>query len=317
MDQRGDARRQELERKKQKLAEIRRLKQQQELQQLAPVGANARAAPAQDIDVDQVLQEAGVDPGAPPLLAREPSPAVQVVAVAAAARPMSISTQNLEITQTQQIAIQTKEITSYSKTTQTDDEPRYSGCEFSEGSQEFAFDDYSIGERHEIDFDESPTREIANILPHFTLRKPGDEPIEEERSVDQRVPELSEEEKKRIALNPHFTQFIQQGTRIFERIIAEESERDVMIDYAHDAAIDDHHDNGQKLTKVREFVDKDWSEGRYVTAMDYSDSHPELIVVAYSANKDKPLDPEGVVQVWNTRFKKDTPEYTFSSPPRS
>ena len=39
--------------------------------------------------------------------------------------------------------------------------------------------------------------------------------------------------------------------------------------------------------------------------------HPELLVASYNANEDAPHDPDGVVLVWNSRFKKATPEYVF------
>ncbi|KAK0409468.1 hypothetical protein QR680_004557 [Steinernema hermaphroditum] len=312
-------RRAELERKRQMLANVRERKRQSELQQLAQVKAPAGDAPTpaavvvENVDVDQILAEAGIDAGRTPPRAvnREPSPAMQAP-IQIAHRHQDAS--NLEMTETQQITILTREITNYSKTTQTDDDHRHSACEFSLGSQEFAFDEYSDGERHEIDFDESPTREIQNFLPHLSLHKmkPQAEEPQEERHEDQRVPEYSEEEKKQILNNPNCIQFVEQACRVIERVLGENE--DVYIDYAHDATMDDRADNGEKLVKTREFFDEKWAEGRYVTALDCSDLHPELIAVAYSENKAKPLDPEGVVEVWNTKFKKATPEYTFFSP---
>lgn len=59
----------------------------------------------------------------------------------------------------------------YCKTTQTDDD-RISAGEFSLGSQEFDYDEeMNIMDKHlDINFDESPTREIANILPSFQFK---------------------------------------------------------------------------------------------------------------------------------------------------
>ena len=39
--------------------------------------------------------------------------------------------------------------------------------------------------------------------------------------------------------------------------------------------------------------------------------HPELLVASYNANEDAPHDPDGVVLIWNSKFKKTTPEYVF------
>lgn len=39
--------------------------------------------------------------------------------------------------------------------------------------------------------------------------------------------------------------------------------------------------------------------------------HPELLVASYNANEDSPNDPDGVTLIWNSKFKKTTPEYVF------
>lgn len=54
-----------------------------------------------------------------------------------------------------------------------------------------------------------------------------------------------------------------------------------------------------------------WSKGRCVTSLDYCPQHPELLACSYNNNEDLPHEPDGVVLVWNTKFKKTTPEYIF------
>lgn len=39
--------------------------------------------------------------------------------------------------------------------------------------------------------------------------------------------------------------------------------------------------------------------------------YPELLVASYNTNEDAPHEPDGVVLVWNMKFKKMTPEYIF------
>ena len=39
--------------------------------------------------------------------------------------------------------------------------------------------------------------------------------------------------------------------------------------------------------------------------------YPELLVASYTNNEDAPHEPDGVALVWNMKFKKTTPEYTF------
>ncbi|KAK5971000.1 Sperm-specific dynein intermediate chain 1 [Trichostrongylus colubriformis] len=48
-----------------------------------------------------------------------------------------------------------------------------------------------------------------------------------------------------------------------------------------------------------------------VTGIAFSEQHPELVAVSYDYNKDIPSEPPGVVLIWNTKFKKDSPEYVF------
>ena len=89
--------------------------------------------------------------------------------------------------------------------------------------------------------------------------------------------------------------------------------------------------SGYKVHLTRCFYDERWSRNRCVTCMDWSPQFPELLVASYHNNevestkkeviiinyilflflKDSPHDPDGVCLVWNTRFKKSTPEYIF------
>lgn len=54
-----------------------------------------------------------------------------------------------------------------------------------------------------------------------------------------------------------------------------------------------------------------WTKGRCVTSIDFCPQHPELVAAAYNNNEDLPHEPDGVVLVWNSKFKKSTPEYVF------
>lgn len=66
-----------------------------------------------------------------------------------------------------------------------------------------------------------------------------------------------------------------------------------------------------RLCSNRFFHDERWSRNRPVTSMDWSPQFPELLVASYQNNPDSPNDPDGVCLVWNTKFKKTTPEYIF------
>lgn len=61
----------------------------------------------------------------------------------------------------------------------------------------------------------------------------------------------------------------------------------------------------------RWFYDERWSRHRCVTSLDWCPQYPELLLASYNNNEDLPNDPDGVVLIWNTKFKKSTPEYIF------
>ena len=67
------------------------------------------------------------------------------------------------------------------------------------------------------------------------------------------------------------------------------------------------------MTRIsfRYFFDERWTKNRVVTSMDWSSVFPELMVASYDKNAENAADPDGVCLVWNTRFKKTTPEHVF------
>lgn len=48
-----------------------------------------------------------------------------------------------------------------------------------------------------------------------------------------------------------------------------------------------------------------------MTSFDWSETYPELIAASYHNNEETPNEPDGVVAIWNTKFKKNTPEDVF------
>nr|XP_022327489.1 cytoplasmic dynein 1 intermediate chain 2-like isoform X8 [Crassostrea virginica] len=126
-----------------------------------------------------------------------------------------------------------------------------------------------------------------------------------------KVIELSEEEKKQIMMTEEFTTFFNKTSRIVERALDEDI--DIFVDYAGGEGEDMESDlrAGERLKLQRHFFDERWSKHRSVTSLDWSKQHPELLVASYNANEDSPNDPDGVTLIWNSKFKKTTPEYVF------
>uniref|UniRef100_A0A8C6Q3H7 Dynein cytoplasmic 1 intermediate chain 2 n=1 Tax=Nothobranchius furzeri TaxID=105023 RepID=A0A8C6Q3H7_NOTFU len=123
--------------------------------------------------------------------------------------------------------------------------------------------------------------------------------------------ELTEEEKLQILHSEEFAHFFDHSTRIIERALSEgvdvffdyvgreleEKEREIQA--------------GAKLSLNRQFVDERWSKHRVVTCLDWSLQYPELLVASYNNNEEAPHEPDGVALVWNMKYKKTTPEFVF------
>ncbi|PSN45580.1 Cytoplasmic dynein 1 intermediate chain [Blattella germanica] len=147
-------------------------------------------------------------------------------------------------------------------------------------------------------------KEVQPALTSLESAPPKEEP-------PRQVRELSEEEKQMIILTEDFQRFLDRAGRVMERALSESI--DIYTDYTGvsdgDEAADEK--SGLRLSLNRFFYDERWSRNRCVTSMDWSPQFPELLVASYHNNEDSPNDPDGVCLVWNTKFKKTTPEYIF------
>ncbi|XP_019724411.1 dynein cytoplasmic 1 intermediate chain 1a isoform X4 [Hippocampus comes] len=123
--------------------------------------------------------------------------------------------------------------------------------------------------------------------------------------------ELTEEERQQILHSSEFQNFFDCSIRVMERALAESG--DIFFDYGGRALEDKEGDlaGGSSLSFTRLFYDDHWSKHRVVTCLDWSPQYPELLVASYNNNEDAPHEPDGVALVWNIKFKKSTPEYIF------
>ncbi|XP_046391953.1 cytoplasmic dynein 1 intermediate chain isoform X13 [Ischnura elegans] len=156
---------------------------------------------------------------------------------------------------------------------------------------------------------------LPHGLPQVKEVQPALTAVEEEAAAAKQAPktvrELSEEEKQTIILSEDFQRFLDRTGRLMERALAEQV--DIYTDYTGASNGEDGGDekSGLRLSLSRWFHDERWSRNRCVTSMDWSPQFPELLVASYHNNEDSPHDPDGVCLVWNTKFKKTTPEYIF------
>ncbi|MCI4375068.1 hypothetical protein PGIGA_G00104840 [Pangasianodon gigas] len=184
----------------------------------------------------------------------------------------------------------------------------------------------------QVDF---PPRELVSYsketqTPVLTQPKDADEEIEEEdlavapaalespqenepHAEEEEAPphELTEEEKQQILHSDDFLTFFDHSSRIVERALSEQV--DVCFDYSGRDLQDKEGETqaGTKLSLNRQFTDERWSKHRVVTCLDWSPQYPELLVASYSSNEEAPHEPDGVALVWNMKYKKTTAEYVF------
>ncbi|XP_072269014.1 cytoplasmic dynein 1 intermediate chain 1 isoform X4 [Pyxicephalus adspersus] len=136
---------------------------------------------------------------------------------------------------------------------------------------------------------------------------------QEEKQDSKEVPprELTEEEKQQAVHSEEFLIFFDRTIRVIERALAEDS--NIFFDYSGGDLEEKEGDiqAGTNLSFNRQFYDEHWSKHRVVTCLDWSLQYPELMVASYNNNEDAPHEPDGVALVWNMKFKKTTPEYIF------
>uniref|UniRef100_A0A4W5JV64 Dynein cytoplasmic 1 intermediate chain 2 n=1 Tax=Hucho hucho TaxID=62062 RepID=A0A4W5JV64_9TELE len=158
--------------------------------------------------------------------------------------------------------------------------------------------------------EEEEEEEVAP--PQLVLEAQTEKPVQKEEEEEEAPPqELTEEEKLQILHSEEFITFFDHSTRIVERALSEHV--DVFFDYSGREMEEKEGEiqAGAKLFLNRQFMDERWSKHRVVTCLDWSAQYPELLVASYNNNEEAPHEPDGVALVWNMKYKKNTPEYVF------
>ncbi|KAL1283104.1 Cytoplasmic dynein 1 intermediate chain 2 [Trichinella pseudospiralis] len=340
MDASPTIRKAELERKKAKLAAIREEKKRKEEERrrqtiAATHGSNISADSDLREEADKMLAEFGIAPvslsdfGAAlqntsfnddhstSLLSESDHSKQEFDCRNTAAKDKCIP--KLEITKAVPASFVPPERICYSKTTQTN---------FEHADKDhvnmhlFEWDDEFISDQHPLStgphspeevFDVDPTSAhfMAGILPHVELVKPAevvqtDVPPKEEPVETPK--ELSEEEKQSIYSSSSFRTFFERASKVIERAIVESDS--IFVDYAKDVD-KEKPDTSVKLSLNRCFYSESLIRNRCVTCFDFSPQYPELLAASYSNMDDSSSSPGGSVHVWNSKFKKTTPEYSF------
>ncbi|XP_071196692.1 dynein, cytoplasmic 1, intermediate chain 2a isoform X2 [Salvelinus alpinus] len=293
----------ELERKKQRLAQIREEKKRKEDERKKKeADLKKDAAPLDDSDLekkrretDALLQSMGITSADVPVVPPPMSPTSKSVgtpseagsqdsgdgAVGSRRGPLKLGMAKIT-----HVDFPPKETVSYTKETQTP---------------------VTTQQKEEED-EEEEEEEIAPPQPVLEIQTEKPDQKEEEEAPPQ---ELTEEEKLQILHSEQFITFFDHSTRIVERALSQHV--DVFFDYSGREMEEKEGEiqAGAKLFLNRQFVDERWSKHRVVTCLDWSPQYPELLVASYNNNEEAPHEPDGVALVWNMKYKKNTPEYVF------
>nr|XP_022327523.1 cytoplasmic dynein 1 intermediate chain 2-like isoform X12 [Crassostrea virginica] len=323
----------ELERKKLKLEQMRKEREEKNRQRKFKESGEEKKAKesAEDIraKTDELLGSLGIQdtpaPGKPVVQERSPDHTQGAPAAQPSTQITSRQKAKLCVVKVGETNIPPRENVTYSKETQTIvvESAEKEGHRFGDDHSDDTCSLSSLvrdEDADSIDVHPAPTH---HKMPHVEMVHPTqtqeDIQKQEEKpsppvktgSPVKKVIELSEEEKKQIMMTEEFTTFFNKTSRIVERALDEDI--DIFVDYAGGEGEDMESDlrAGERLKLQRHFFDERWSKHRSVTSLDWSKQHPELLVASYNANEDSPNDPDGVTLIWNSKFKKTTPEYVF------
>ncbi|BFG02652.1 cytoplasmic dynein 1 intermediate chain [Drosophila madeirensis] len=331
----------ELERKKAKLAALReekdRRRREKEIKDMEEaagrIGGGAGIDKDQRKDLDEMLSSLGVAPVSEVLSSlssvnsmtsensntQTPDASLQATVNGQNGgkkqQPLNLSVYNVQATN-----IPPKETLVYTKQTQTtstggherDDE--YNLNPGLEWEDEFTDDEESSLPHLDNGFSSKlPPGFLTHGLPTVKDVAPAITPLEikKEHEIKKEVNELSEEQKQMIILSEDFQRFVVRAGRVIERALSENV--DIYMDYigAGDSEETNDERSHARLSLNRVFYDERWSKNRCITSMDWSTHFPELVVASYHNNEESLNEPDGVVMVWNTKFKKRTPEDVF------
>jgi len=136
-------------------------------------------------------------------------------------------------------------------------------------------------------------------------------PVVKEVIKEEKITEFSEEEKKNIMQSDGFKDFFDYSTKIVERALDEPY--DFMIDYRIDNTVEDDKANDNTLKLVQSFFKEEWTSDRTVTDMDWSPEFAELMLGSYNKKKQSLItDPYGVCCIWNLHLQ-GRPEFVFQT----
>ena len=334
----AEQRKAELEAKRAKLEEMR----QKKVQKTAPptpmtpnpgsIPVDLLASTREEVDPTKILEHVGIFQ---PASSASSSPTVHSGHASTTPQqkrrpPTSVPLQICQQSSAT-ISVPPKELVTYSKEVQTiesgDKDPTASPIQHGQMMWDDEFHPSTTGDHTHLVFvsDDDTMSLDENTKPSIGVSSTSGHELKRTRSLKQQnkqtslqgqasliKPELTNEEREQIVKSDLFQDFFARSSRLIERSLWESPGAfDIFTDYSgRDTSGQNEKMNVGEIIKFdREFFDERWTRHRIATCLDTSTYHPELVLASYSQNDESTHESDGVVLIWNTKYKsKPTPE---------
>ena len=332
----AEQRKAELEAKREKLKQIRQEKASKTgpstpmTPSIGSLSIGASATPREDFDPTTILEQMGIQQTA---TATASSPSVSPAKASSQQKHRPPSNIPLQICQqtSATISVPPKEMVTYSKEVQTiesgEKDPTASPTQHDQMHWDDEFQPSATGEHNRLVYvsDDDTMSFDENTKPAMGMSLSSASELKRTRSLKQQnkqsslqgqtslvKQELTSDEREQILKSEPFQDFFSRTSRLIERSLWESPQAfDVFKDYSG-RDLDGQNekmDVGEIIKFDREFYDERWTRHRIVTCIDTSTYHPELVLASYSQNDESTHESDGVVLIWNTKYKsKPTPE---------
>ncbi|KAF8972644.1 cytoplasmic dynein intermediate chain [Flammula alnicola] len=137
-----------------------------------------------------------------------------------------------------------------------------------------------------------------------------EESVKLDQEIEQEIRDLTEEERASILAAPEFLEFVENSSKIVQRALNDGY--DYIRDYTINTESGGDDSEGKRVKRVCEFWDERYGKNRSITDIDWSPKYPELSVASYNKNPAALNEPDGIVAVWNLHML-ERPEFIFHS----
>ncbi|KAF5389253.1 hypothetical protein D9757_003513 [Collybiopsis confluens] len=139
-------------------------------------------------------------------------------------------------------------------------------------------------------------------------RELEEESTQLDKEIEDEIREIPPDELANILSAPELLEFVDSTTKMFYRAL---NDYDYTRDYRVGTETGSDESEG-RIKRVCEFYDERYTRNRSITDVDWSPQYPELSVASYNKNAAALNEPDGIVCVWNLHLLEQ-PEFVFHS----